>query len=821
MNNTPVNRAEAYRLFSLALELIPGEREALLAGQCGTDSELRWMVDRLLAIADTGGAVTGILVEGTQPQTPDRIGREYGPFRLLECLGVGGMGSVYRAERTDSVTQIVAVKILRDGMTPANSTQFLREARILARLEHPSIARLIDVGVENGEGWMAMELVQGQPITEYCDSRSLDVSARVRLLGTVADAVATAHAALIVHRDIKPSNVLVTQDGHAKLIDFGIAYALAKPNETREATTDIRRLFTPHYAAPEQVKGEPVTVATDVFGLGALAYRVLTGKEPFAKASSAVEYLLRVTQEDVELPSAVAGGAESDPVLARRLRGDLDCILMKALAREPSRRYGGVSELQHDLRAYLEGRPVEAHAPSLGYRLTKFARRHALGLVLTLLLVAGMSVGGLSYVAEEHRTAQAQQAAARRGDFLETLLKSANPREGRLDLTVAELLDSADADLHRSLGSEPLVEASMLGLIVDTNTALGRYAQGLSASDRQLALLRTGGGSSLDLARALTSRGELLRTHGRNADAVVALRQALGLLGPMSHVDPEREAALHDLGGALSNLNAEREAEPLLRQAIDLATRLPPARRGDVSVAQIDLAVLLGNQGHYPESTQIARQAVDSAQQYFPANHPYVLMAEQTYAMALLNQRKAREVEPIQRDIIARSTRINGPDARDTLISRVQLSETLIDLGRFEEAKTLLQSTAEALERVEGSDNRYTTGAWADYSVAACSSRDAPAGLVAAQRVLAIRARTLAADDSRLMGAWADVGLCLVRLHRYPEAEPLLLQAAASLEAARGPGFYTTQFAYKALRELYQGDNQPLEAARFAAKITD
>jgi serine/threonine protein kinase len=301
----------------------------------------------------------------------DLSGYQYGPFRLLERLGIGGMGTVYRGERANDASQIVAVKILRDELRATSSSRFLREGRLLARLEHSSIARLIDIGVQEGESWIAMEFVRGKPITEFC--QTLPIRARVEILLAVADAVATAHRMLVVHRDLKPSNVLVTGDGTPKLIDFGIAAALGPAGAGQELTAHVRSQFTPHYAAPEQVRGEAVTVATDVFGLGALAYRVLSGCEPFARASSVVGYVLAVTQEDIAPPSEVA--AATTPGMAHRLRGDLDSILTKALARRPAQRYTGVHELQADLRAYLEGLPVTARRLSWTCRLAKFAGR--------------------------------------------------------------------------------------------------------------------------------------------------------------------------------------------------------------------------------------------------------------------------------------------------------------------------------------------------------------------------------------------------------------------------------------------------------------
>ena len=354
-------------------------------------------VAALLAAAESGSGATGTLLGAAEPVLRDLVGKEYGRFRLLELIGSGGMGVVYRAVRTDGVPQAVAVKLLRGGISAQSSARFVSEARLLARLEHPAIARLIDVGVKDGEGWLALELVRGHPIDEYCDAHGLNLRQRVKLLALLAGAVAAAHQSFVVHRDIKPANVLVDEEGRPKLLDFGIASAPSGEGHTRDPTLDVRNLFTPHYAAPEQVKGEPVTVATDVFGLGALGYRLLSGQAPFAGASSPVSYLHAVTREELEPPSRAAGKSGMEPSQAHKLRGDLDAILMKALARERAHRYSSAKDLQDDLHRYLDGMPVSAHAPSLGYRAVKFVRRRALAVALSTVLIAGLIVSGAIY----------------------------------------------------------------------------------------------------------------------------------------------------------------------------------------------------------------------------------------------------------------------------------------------------------------------------------------------------------------------------------------------------------------------------------------
>jgi serine/threonine-protein kinase len=229
---------------------------------------------------------------------------------------------------------------------------------------------------------------------------------------------------------------------------------------------------------------------------------------------------------------------------------------------------------------------------------------------------------------------------------------------------------------------------------------------------------------------------------------------------------------------------------------------------------------MMGNEGRYAESVEVARQALTVQQAYLPADHPDALTTEQTYAMALLNAHDPAHAEAILRDIAARSSRVRGPTHSDTLIAQAQLGEVLIDLGRFAEAEAILHPAAQALDRVQGSDSRYATGTWSDYVVAACSADDAAAGLEVARRIDDIRAQTLPPNDWHRAATKTDIGLCLVHLHRYAEAEPILLNAAASLEAARGSGFYTTQLTYKVLRDLYRGTGREADAARMASKLT-
>ena len=391
------DRGQAFRLFVEALELEEPARTRLLRDRAGTDTALRAEIDALLAAAAADNPHTDALLSPATPPIEDLVGRQFGRFRLVEFIGQGGMGVVYRAERTDGITQTVAVKLIGNDLAKTGQERFKRETQLLARLEHPAIARLIDAGIEDGRAWIALEFVGGQPIDVYCEQRQLPIRVRVQLLADLAGAVAAAHRMLVVHRDIKPANVLVTADGVPKLIDFGIAAALQDESVLYAPTADLGRLFTPHYAAPEQVSGEPVTVTTDVFGLGALGYRLLTGKTPYPEAHGAIGYLLAITQRDVDPPSRVLNAA--DPKAARQLRGDLDAILRKALEREASKRYASAADLQADLRRYLDDVPVVARSPSVRVRLGKFARRNvvtvSLASVSTVALIIGLVAYGL------------------------------------------------------------------------------------------------------------------------------------------------------------------------------------------------------------------------------------------------------------------------------------------------------------------------------------------------------------------------------------------------------------------------------------------
>jgi serine/threonine-protein kinase len=810
----PERRATTYRLFAQALDLPVPERLPFLLAQCADDLGLRAEVEALLAIASEGdgGLGTGALVGATAAAEESLAGRVFGRFRLRESIGEGGMGVVYLAERTDGVQQLVAVKLVSSLLAASAQQRFEREVQILARLEHPSVARLIDAGVEEGRAWVAIEYIRGARIDDYCVAQNLGIPAIVKLLVQLCAAVSAAHAMLVVHSDIKPANVLVTSDGLPKLIDFGIATALRETDGERAPTVDVGRLFSPNYSAAEQVTGGAVTVATDVFGLGALAYRLLTGVPIYREAKTAVAYLMAVSSEDVERPSRAALAGKRDLAWIKGLRGDLDAILGKALERSPERRYASATDFQADLQRYLDRRPVQARVPSLPYRTAKFVRRNARSVALAGLGVLAAAAGGIAAWSQSRATALANDMAARRGEFLEAVLKSANPRDGKRDITVAEVLDVAAQGLDAKLGAEPLVEASMLGVIADTNMELGRYPEALSARDRELKLLREHSGSERQIAESLSARGDLLSRAGNYPEAESTLRAAIASLTRLGGEEPLIATALGELGGVYTNTNREKDAEAAFSEAVRRDTR----RTG---FPQHQLAVLFGNQGRYEESATMAKEALDLQRAYFPADNPTLLTAVGTYAMTLSNLHRPAQADPLFRELVASSTRVRGPDHPDTLVAEVQLGDNLSDLGRFAEAAATIRAAAEALDRVVGANHRYALSAWGSYAMAACHTDQAAAGLAAAQHVLDMRSKLMQPGDWHIASARGEVGLCLSSLGRYAEAEPVLLQATAALESARGPGFFHTQKAYASLRDLYAATGRSAEAAGIAAKI--
>ena len=520
----PHRWSEADRIFDEALERPVAERKAFIDEACRGDSTLRQAVRRLL---DAHEAAEGFLDEPPALPPPDGlsdltsshlepslVGQSVGPYGIVRRVGRGGMGAVFLAERADGRYEAqVALKFLHVGVAGDDLTQrFLSERRILATLTHPNIARLLDAG-ETSEGWpyLVMEFVEGEPITRYADRHQLTVDQRLELFFQVCHAVEYAHDRMVIHRDLKPSNVLVDTEGRVKLLDFGIAKLLDDTAaEDEPLTRPGTRVLTPEYAAPEQLRGDPATAATDVHQLGALLHRLLVGRRPFASRedtappASTRETERAILQDEPHRPSGTAGmGADPEAVrreaearstdpdgLRRRLRGDLDAILLTALRKAPEDRYRTVSAFRRDLERHLDGFPVRARPPTLSYRGRKLLqRRWGWAAAVVGVLVAGGAFlhAQASYQAElqaeRDRALQEEERARATADFLVSLFHDVDPAEGAADtLSAVSLVNRGTVRARDAFTDDPELRAYLLG-------AVGRAHLGLGTGERAWQLL--------------------------------------------------------------------------------------------------------------------------------------------------------------------------------------------------------------------------------------------------------------------------------------------------------------------------------------------
>ena len=591
-------------LFDEASGLDGPERERYLDGACADDRELRAELDSLLAAGQESGRfletpAAEVLQPDLQGSVPSHMGRRFGPYRVLAEIGRGGMGVVYRALRDDDAFhKEVALKLLPDGLESSYfEERFRRERQILASLEHPNIARLIDGGADEvGRPYLVMELVEGVPIDVYCRERSLGLLARLELVRNACSAVALAHSQLVVHCDLKPANVLVTADGTVKLLDFGIARLLAPDPRDPVATATVTGWWmTPEYASPEQVRGEPVTAATDVYALGVLLYELLTGRKPYDLGSRAPEEIVRaICEQAVTRPSQVVmrplpgGPADSAEItsvaatrslaasassagvpdsnlrrLRRRLEGDLDVILMRALAKEPTRRYTSVVELSEDLRRYLVGLPIRARPDRLGYRARKFFGRHRMSVAAAVLVLVSLC-GGLTLALQQAHVARTERAVAERRfeevrDLARTFIFEIHDAVAALpgSTPVRKRIVELGLEYLERLENEAADDAGLRAELAEAYERIAEVQGGVGVAN-----LGDTKGAIESQQRALVLREAMVRASPADLGAQLSLARAYSTLGDLFGAVGDREGRLLQYDAALAIRSAAAEREP-------------------------------------------------------------------------------------------------------------------------------------------------------------------------------------------------------------------------------------------------------------------
>jgi eukaryotic-like serine/threonine-protein kinase len=730
------------------LELDPAARAAALDSACCGNPGLRAHVDALLA-ADAHASIfldapaveyaAGIVAAGAAEQTLDseeQPGDLIGPYRLIREIGHGGMGRVFLADRADGqFEQQVALKLVRSGPYGGEILQrFLRERQILARLEHPNIARLLDGGVtSDGRPYFAMEYVSGEPITEYCDARALDVNRRLSLFTSVCDGVQYAHQNLVVHRDLKPSNTLVTPEGQVKLLDFGIAKVLQEHPAESVADATLTRLgsgpMTPEYAAPEQVRGEPVTTATDVYALGALAYELLTGRGPHrVSRMTAAEVERAIAERDIERPSsAVArrkapadGETPSEKIAKVRgtdqrrlrglLRGDLDTIVMRALQKDPSRRYASAGAFVDDVRRYQTGLPIAARRDSVGYRTSKFVRRHAIGVAATALVLASL-VAGLIGTAWQARLASREAAKAREiSAFLTGLFEVADPaRTNAADVTARELLDRGAGRIETELAHQPEVQAEMMLLLGRIYRELGVYDRAQPLVERSLAL-RTSifGREATEVADAIAEFARLRLDTGHTEDAERLQREVLALRRSLLEADdPKVGETLRDLALVLNRRGQNDEAETLQREALALhEARFGPVHN-EVASDLGGLQSILRARGQIEPAIAAARRALDLRLQLLGEDHLETATAMNNLAVLLYEKWDLPEAERLYRRVLDFDLRRLGEVHPNTATVKNNLAFVVRDRGQLDEAEELYRSALDLDRHLFGPEHPY------------------------------------------------------------------------------------------------------------------
>ena len=887
------NWAEIERLLDAALDQPLDARGEYVRANASTREIADVVLDlldrqsKLGAFLESRPALGAHLFEAASSQSVPmhalKVGDIVGVWRLVRELGHGGMAVVWLAARADGAwSQQVALKFVRPGLDSALLRErFGREQRILARLQHPRIARLLDGGIDNDRPYLALEFVEGIAITEWCAQQSASIRLRLRLLRQVCDAVAFAHARLIVHRDIKPSNILVDAAGDVHLLDFGIAKILA--GEDAAFSTSLTaiggRAMTPSYAAPEQIDGRPLSVATDVYSLGVLLYELLCGHLPYRPAhagSAALEDA--VLHQEAMLASRAADADQARRCrtslhrLRRELRGDIDRILATALEKDPDRRYASVEAFAQDIDRHLDGRPIRARRASIGYRTGKFVRRHALGLAVGAALVIAILCGiaGTLWQAKiaeaaAHRAHEEAAEATAVRDLLTGLFQRADPdiALGR-DPTASELLDAGARRARSELADRPVLKARLLGVIADLFLKLGHYRESselyaqaiestgssspssaldrlqlrlghaqastlsgeLKAAETELAELdseladMSGANSQLLRTRVQVEQGEVLRRQGHFAEARAKLDGALAFFtGPATPSDAYLTALQRSADLEFSSghfENAERQFRDLLALLV--------ARHGEehteVARAHHDMGVTLGQLGRLEEAERSLTRALELRRRLLGENHPAVAYSHANIAAVLRLRQRLDDAQTHYLSSLEINRSVFGEDSAEVARDYNGLAALAASRRDFAKARDLFAKSFAGYAKVLGASHPDVGMALMNQAIMERRLgrfADAHENLL---RSMSIFATTL--PDDHYLIALARYGLGMVSLANGDgrEATEYLRRSVPVMEQSMGAGHVDVARAKAAWSLALAMNGDRAQAVRVANEIS-
>jgi serine/threonine-protein kinase len=846
MDEAPANRWDRLRdLFLAAAERPEAERERFVRAEAADDA-LANEVLQLLRVEQSPGRFDGLMERLTDLRddavlpSPDHIG----PYRILRLLGQGGMGAVYLAERSDGqFEQRVAIKLLRADRAAGSDLveRFLAERQILAQLVHKNIAWLLDGNTtEDGRPYLVMEYVEGQPILDYCNTRDLAIAARLELFGEVCAAVEYAHRRLVVHRDLKPANILVTYDGVVKLLDFGIA-KLLDPAFERLATRTGQRIMTPEYASPEQVRGETVGTASDVYQLGLLLYELLTGHRPWdslAGSLAAIEQAILSTD-----PVRPSQAVTASPRLTRQLAGDLDHIVLKALRKEPEQRYGSATELFADVRRHLDGHPVLARKGTWRYRSGRFARRHRVGLAASVLLVLSLAAGTAGVTWQAARaSAQARIAAAERdrarleaakatqlASFLTGLFDGAAEGNVRVDtLRLLSVLDRGAARIQEELRDQPEVQSAALIAVSDVYEKLDRFEEAQRLGEEALRLRRaTLGDTHADVAESLDNLGGLRMDQGDVSGAerfwseAVSIRRALADHAAAA-VDSATLAglasSLHNLAVATWRQRRLDIADSLESEALRRYDAANASRSTNAANSLDVLALIRRDQGRAQESLELMQRALALRRSLLTAPHQLIAVGLNNVATALIDLDRAGEAEPLLRDALAMRRELYGDEHTQVAVGLHNLGAALKALGRDDEAIAYYEEGLAMRRRLLGERHLDVALSLSSIALLHFERERYAEALPLFREAVPIWAAGLNAEHPVVLRTRAYVGGCLSRTGRFADGERELLAVYPLLVRAVGDTHAETQRVRSLLRELYEAWGRPADAARYVAR---